>query len=284
MSDTPHAHSPHLRIWHDGDLLTDPDQRRISAVDHGLVVGDGVFEAFKVTPAGPFTVRRHLERLTRSARLMGLPDPDHHQIREAIAVVIEGRTYELGRLRITWTGGVGPLGSGAAFGSPTLVVAVDAVQPAPPVSQIVTTPWLRNVRGAMTGVKTTSYGENVRGLAYAAERGGSEGIFVNTDGNLAEGTGTNVFCVFGGQIVTPPLTAGILDGITRQLVLEWNDVAERDLTLAEAQTADEVFITSSMRDVQAVDQWDAVSFSAPGPLTAEVQQRFAERSTADINP
>ncbi|MFX4270809.1 aminotransferase class IV [Propionibacteriaceae bacterium Y1685] len=284
MSDPTHGHSEHLRIWHDGELLTDPSERRISAVDHGLVVGDGVFEALKVTPAGPFTVRRHLERLTRSARMMGLPDPDHDQIRQAIEAVIEGRAYELGRLRITWTGGVGPLGSLPAFGPPTLVVAVDSVAPAPPVTRIVTTPWLRNERGAMTGVKSTSYGENVRALAYAGERDATEGVFVNTAGHLAEGSGTNIYCVFDGEIVTPPLEAGILDGVTRQLVCAWNEVTVRDLTLAEAQTADEVFVSSSLRDVQAVEQWDAVSFSAPGAVTAEVQRVFAERSAADLDP
>jgi len=271
----------HLRVWVDDRLVDDPTRPALSPIDHGVVAGDGVFEALKVTPAGPFTLQRHLDRLSRSAEALGLPAPDHGRITEAVAAVIEGRTWELGKIRITWTGGLGPLGSPAAYGPPTLVVAADAMSPAPPVGRIVTAPWLRNDAGAMTGVKTTSYAENVRGLAHAERHGGSEAIFANTSGNLSEGTGSNIFCVLGDEIVTPPLSAGILDGITRRLLLEWVDgIVERDLTVEQAKESSEVFITSSLRDVQAVGRWDEATFDAPGPRTTEVQRIFAERSAA----
>ena len=119
---------------------------------------------------------------------------------------------------------------------------------------MVTTPWRRNEHGALTGVKSTSYAENVRGLAYAAAMGATEAIFLNTAGNVCEGTGTNLFCVFGDRVITPPLASGPLAGITRALLLEWAAAAieQRDLTLPEALTADEVFITSALRDLQAV--------------------------------
>lgn len=274
----------HLRVWVGDGPVDDPYGPAISPVDHGLVAGDGVFEALKVTEAGPFGLRRHLDRLTRSARALGLPDPDHGLVREAVAAVTEGRQYGLGKIRITWTGGPGPLGSQGAYGPGLLVVAADEMTPAPEVGRLVTAPWLRNTAGAMTGVKTTSYGENVRGLAHAHAHGATEAMFVNTEGNLSEGTGSNVFCVLDGQVVTPPLSAGILDGITRRLVMEWCEVTERDLTLAEAQSAQEVFVTSSLRDVQAVDEWDEARFTAVGPVTAQVRRVFAERSAADPEP
>ena len=261
-----------------------PGEATVSAIDHGLVAGGGVFEALKVTPAGPFAVRRHLDRLSRSAAALDLPAPDHARVRDAIEAVIADRPWDLGKLRITWTGGRGPLGSGAAYGPGTLVVAAEHLAAPDPATGIVTTPWTRNIDGAMAGVKTTSYAENVRGRAYAAEHGGSEGIFVNTAGNLCEGTGSNIYCVFGSEIVTPPLSAAPLAGITREVLLEWCDITERDLTLAEAQTADEVFLTSSTRDVQAVQQWDAVSFEGTGPVTTEVREVFATRSTDDLDP
>src|SRR6185312_10282449 len=107
-----------------------------------------------------------------------------------------------------------------------------------------------------TGVKSTSYAENVRGLAYANRRGATEAIFLNTAGNVCEGTGTNIFCVFGDWVVTPPLSSGPLAGITREVLLEWCAIEEADITPAQAFAAGEVFITSSTRDVQAVRRWD----------------------------
>lgn len=279
----PSATTDHLRVWA-GGLLADPRQPQLSPVDHGLVVGDGVFEAMKVEAAGCFATQRHLDRLTRSARALGLPDPDHDLIREAIAAVIADREYAHGKVRITYTGGQGPLGSQQSFGPPTLIVAADERPLPADSSAIVTTPCTRNESGAMTGVKTTSYAENVRGLSFAAEHDAAEGIFLNSAGHVCEGTGSNIFFVFGEQVITPTLEAGPLAGITRELLLEWCDIAEQDLPLAKALTADEVFITSSLRDVQPVRRWDAVEFEVVGPVTAQIMATFAERSGADLDP
>lgn len=272
-----------LRIWLDGQVYSNSEEAKLSVTDHGLVVGDGVFEALKVTPDGPFATARHLNRMSRSAKSMGLPAPDHDLVRTAIDAVVDGRSWELGKIRITYTGGQGPLGSGEAFGNPTLVVAAQAEGAQPETTTIVTTPWTRNQSGALTGVKSTSYGENVLGLAYAHERDATEGIFLNNAGQVCEGTGTNIFCVFGDRVITPPLQAGPLAGITRELLLEWADIAEEDISLEKAQTADEVFITSSIRDVQGVTAWDAGRFEF-GPKTRELAALFAERSQADPDP
>ena len=118
----------------------------------------------------------------------------------------------------------GPLGSQAAYGPATLVVAADAASRRRASTIIVTAPWTRNEHGALAGVKSTSYAENVRALAYAIEHGASEALLLNTAGHVCEGTGTNIFCVFGDEVVTPPLSAGPLAGITRELLLEWCDV------------------------------------------------------------
>ncbi|WP_246186968.1 aminotransferase class IV [Microlunatus speluncae] len=270
-----------LRIWVNGTLFTDPESATIGAADHGLVVGDGVFETLKVLPAGPFTVGRHLDRLTRSARLLGLPDPDHEQLREGIDAVLRDRGYEHGKIRITYTGGRGPLGSQPAFGPPTVVVAADASPPMESSTAIVTAPWTRNERGALAGVKSISYAENVRALAYAAERGATEAILINNAGQVCEGTGSNIFFIFGDEIITPTLESGPLAGITRALVLEWCGGREADLTEDEARRADEVFITSSLRDVQHVHRWGDQEF-ATGVKTAAAAKIFADRSTAAL--
>ena len=271
-------------VWIDGCLHEDPRDARVSATDHGLVVGDGVFEALKVTPAGPFALRRHLDRLARSAAAMGLPDPDRRAIRAGVEAVLDGRTFEHGKIRITYTGGEGPLGSQAAYGTPTLVVAAATTERPPASTDVVTAPWRRNEHGALTGVKSTSYAENVRGLAYARAHDCGETIFRNTAGNVCEGTGTNLFCVFGSEVVTPPLTAGPLAGITRELLLEWAPVVERDLTLDEALAADEVFLTSSLRDVQLVERWDGHAFTGLGAVTARMAGLFAQRAADDLDP
>lgn len=271
----------HLRVWVNDALVSDPTAPSISPIDHGLVVGDGVFETIKVTRDGAFALPEHLARLSRSAAKLGLADPDHARIEEAVAAVIAGRSYEFGRIRITWTGGKGPLGSQAPYGPPLLVVAAEATTPWPSHGTLLTLPWRRSPTDVLAGVKTTSYGGNVRGLAAAHAAGASEGIFVNTEGHVGEGTGSNIFFVFGETVVTPPLSAGILDGITRQFVLDWTDgVIERDVTLAEAQSADEVFLSSSLFDVQPVDRWDDRTWTGPWPVTTRIQQVFAERAAA----
>jgi branched-chain amino acid aminotransferase len=271
-------------VWVDGLLYDDPAAATVRVTDHGLVVGDGVFEALKVTPAGAFAVRRHLDRLERSAAAMGLPAPDRDLVRTGIDAVLAARTFDHGKLRITYTGGEGPLGSQPAYGPTTLVVAAAPTDVPAASTDVVTAPWRRNEHGALTGVKSTSYAENVRGLAYAAARDCGETIFLNTAGMVCEGTGTNVFCVFGEEVVTPPLSAGPLAGITRELLLAWYPVTERDLTLAEALSADEVFLTSSLRDVQLVERWDGHPFASLGAVSARVSGAFAERSGADLDP
>jgi branched-chain amino acid aminotransferase len=273
-----------LRIWYDGRLYDDPREAFVAGTDHGLLVGDGVFETLKVTEQGAFAVRRHLNRMTRSAAALGLPAPDHNHIREAIDAILEGRDFRRGKLRITYTGGRGPLGSEAAYGPPTLIVALAPVEAARPVTSIVTAPWTRNEHGALAGVKSTSYGENVRTLGYAAERGCSEAIFLNTAGHVCEGTGTNIFLVFKDTIITPPLSSGPLAGVTRELIMEHTMVEERDVTLHEAKAADEAFLTSSMRDIQGIERWDDQVFRRTRPATQSLATSFAEWFKAEIDP
>jgi branched-chain amino acid aminotransferase len=273
-----------LAVWVNGTLFDNPADAKVIATDHGLVAGDGVFEAMRVTEEGPFAVQRHLNRLSRSASALGLPMPDHRRVRAAVNAVLDGQVMSRGRLRITFTGGPGRLSSDPAYGPPTLMVAVEATDSPLASTAIVTAPWTRNEHGALSGVKSTSYAENVRGLAHASSQGAAEAIFPNTAGNVCEGTGTNIFMVFGGRVVTPPLSAGALAGITRELILEWCDVEERDVALAEAKAADEVFLSSSLRDVQPVHRWDEMNYSQSHPVTDQVAETFARQSLANMDP
>ncbi|MER7571958.1 aminodeoxychorismate lyase [Streptomyces sp. NPDC126514] len=273
-----------MKLWLDGGLQ-DTESARVSVFDHGLTVGDGIFETVKATDGRTFALTRHLNRLTRSARGLGLPDPDHDEIRRACTAVLEANPMPLGRLRITYTGGHGPLGSDRGEHGPTLVVAVGETTRRPDSTSVITVPWTRNERGALTGLKTTSYAENVVALARAHRHGGTEALFANTVGQLCEGTGSNVFVVLDGEIHTPPVASGCLAGITRELVVRWTGAKETDLPLDVLERADEVFLTSTLRDVQAVHRVDARELpGAPGPVTAKAMRIFDERSGQDQDP
>jgi branched-chain amino acid aminotransferase len=273
-----------VTIWVDG-ALRDHGDATVSVLDHGLTVGDGVFETLKVRDGLPFAMTRHLDRLARSARGLGLPEPDPDEVTRACAAVIAANPMPAARLRITYTGGPSPLGSERGDAPATLVVALAPATLGPGPTAVVTVPWTRNERGALTGLKTTSYGENVVALSRAREQGATEALFANTRGRLCEGTGSNVFVVVGGRLLTPPLSSGCLAGITRELVLEWAGGEEADLPLGVLAEAEEVFLTSSTRDVQAVRRVDGRELAtAPGPVTAKARRIFTERAAADPNP
>jgi branched-chain amino acid aminotransferase len=274
-----------MTVWMNGRLV-DPGQPVITADDHGLTVGDGVFETAKVVDGRPFALTRHLRRLDASARGLFL-DVDLDYVRRGVAEVLDAGPVALGRLRITVTGGPSPLGSDRGSGPLTYLIAVaPATVPVEPAA-VVTVPWVRNDRSAVAGLKTTSYAENVVALARAHSVGAAEAIFGNTRGNLCEGTGTNVFLEFEGHLVTPPLSAGCLAGVTRELLVEWlpDLVEERDVPLSAISDTQEAFLTSSLRDVHPIATVDAIPLpKAPGPLTRRALEVFKSRAAADTDP
>ena len=277
-----------MKVWVDGAVV-DADQARVSVFDHGLTVGDGVFETAKVVDGVPFALTRHLDRLASSARGLGLTSPEDDALRDAVAAALAANADAVAagpqRLRITLTGGSSPLGSDRGQAGPTLVVALAPLTAWAPTAKVVVVPWTRNERAATAGLKTTSYADNVVALAHAKAHGGTEALLANTAGMLCEGTGSNVFLVLAGELVTPPLSSGCLAGVTRALVLEWTGAVERDVPLGALLEADEVFLTSSTRDVQAGHAvGDDAYRDAPGPLTRQAAATFAERSAADLDP
>ena len=169
-------------------------------------------------------------------------------------------------------------------GPPTLVVVADAMKPWGGPTSVATVPWPRNERGALAGLKTTSYAENVVALAHANKRGASEAIFGNLGGNLCEGTGSNVFYVLDGELRTPTLASGCLAGISRELLLEWYGGREVDEPLDVLTQATEIFLVSTTRDVQPVRRCNERDLEAPGPVTAECIEVWSKREAADLDP
>jgi branched-chain amino acid aminotransferase len=280
-----------MRVWIAGagygrGAVLEEKEARIPVVDHGITVGDGVFETVRARNGRPFALTRHLRRLARSARGLGMDEPDLELIGDGVAQAIAANP-ELtdARVRITVTDGAGPLGSDRGTGEQTAIVALGPFPAIAPATDVSLAPWPRNEFGALAGLKTTSYADNVRALAYARERGGSEAIFRNIGGNLCEGTGSNIFVVLDGKLLTPPLSAGPLAGITRELVLEWFGGEEEDVPMERLPEISEAFLTSTGRDVQPILNIDDQRVSTEaGPVTAKAMAVFAERAAADIDP
>ena len=259
-----------------GGALCDPAAASVHWSDHGITVGDGVFETIKLADGAPFALRRHLDRLEASAAGLALPLPPRPVVEAAVAEVAAAWGPGLGRMRITVTGGPGPMGSGRGDEGPTLMVTAGAMSMTREPTAVVTVPFTRNEHGALAGLKTTSYAENVVALARATAVGASEAVFANTRGELCEGTGTNVFLADVGPdgtvLVTPPLSSGCLAGVTRALLLEalaaeGTPAEERAVPAAALLAAPEAFLVSTAREVQPIRAVDGVALpAAPGPL------------------
>lgn len=251
-------------VWANGALHA-PGEPIISALDHGFTVGDGVFETLTVRDRVPFALTRHLVRLKYSAERIGMNAPDPDAVRGAIDAVMAAG--DVNRLRVTVTSGPGPMGYARGNGPLTLVV-VGSSALRPRMCHAVRSPWTRNERSALAGVKSTSYGENAVMAEYARSKGADEAIIANSRGNLCEGTGTNVFVERDGEILTPPLASGCLPGITRGLALEWGAqggipirvAAPGELTMGDLDDAvanrAHIAVTSSTRGVQHLSSLD----------------------------
>lgn len=278
--------------WLNGHLV-DAEAPQIMLRDHGFTVGDGVFESVSLGPAGPFALTRHLRRLGHSALGLGLAEPDEALVRDAVSQVVRAWREQAGddaaAIRITWT--PGPGGAGSARPSPdvpgTLAVLATASRAHPP-ARLWRSPWPRNERGALAGLKTLSYAENAAALAHARRMGATESVFGNTRGELCDGATSTIFLEDDDGLVTPPLSAGVLAGVTRELVLEWGvseglPVREQTLPLEALVTAPHVALTASSRGIAPVVAVEGREVP-PGPVTLAMAETFARRRAADPDP
>lgn len=280
-----------MKIWWNGQLLP-ADEVRLSPMDHGFLVGDGVFETLLARGGRAYAVTRHWQRLVRSCAALDLTPPALELLQDIFARLLEANALTEARLRLTLTSGAGPAGSErGADSAQTLCVTATALNVWGATEQLHLSPWPRLSAGALTGVKSVSYAENVRALALARAQGAGECLFANERGEICEGTGSNVFLVRGGRVLTPPLDSGCLAGVTRALVLETAarlglPVSEEPLPLAclTEGLADEVFLTSTTRDVHPVCRVGGRAFAAPGPVTTRLRAAFLEWQAEQPDP
>lgn len=268
-------------VWLNGRLLP-VSEARISPFDRGFLLGDGVFETLACRGGRAIAVRRHWERLRASCEATGLAAPEQEVFREALDAVARANDLADARLRATLTRG------GPASG--TMLVTASELTTWPALEKVRVVPWTRNEHDALAGVKSVSYGGNIRALAFAKAHGAGEALFANTRGDLCEGATSNVFLVKDGVIRTPPLSSGCLAGVTRALVIELcqkHGIAlhEEPLPVSVLDECDEVLITSSTRDVQAVGQADdRVLPLAPGPVTSRVASLLRDLVAQNADP
>lgn len=277
--------SDKIVMWVDGRLVS-PLEPALRADDHALV-GDGAFEAIKVLDGRPFALTRHLDRLGRSLSPLGIElDTDAAHAAVTALMATPQAKVSPSWLRITVTGGSAPMGTGGIGTQPTIIAAVAPMAPWGPTSNVVIAPWARNEFGPTAGLKTISYADNVIAYRYAHAEGADEAIFANTQGQLCEGTGSNIMVAVDDGLITPTLAAGCLPGVTRDLLLEWMpDLEERDIPIGDLATAAEAFLTSTSRDVHPIATVDATSLAdAPGPLTKHAMDVWHERAARDIDP
>jgi branched-chain amino acid aminotransferase len=275
----------------DGEIV--PSERAtISVLDRGFLYGDSVFETIRTYGGRPFALGEHIARLEKSAErvFIQLPVPAstiEAEVERAVAAANNPESY----MRVMVTRGSGPLGLDFdRVENPVRVVIVGPLVPPPPQAYAdgIGVVSYRTRRAAedteAVGAKVGNYLVAVLAVREARQAGAAEALVVDGDGNVVEGASSNVFAVFGSTLVTPPEEAGILAGITRAHLLEVArelglDVRLEPLPLERLGRADEVFISSSIRELLPVVRIDgtAVADGRPGPMTRRLHAAFLEK-------
>ncbi len=261
-------------IWINGKLLPE-DEVRISPLDRGFLVGEGVFETLRSYNGHPFATKLHWQRLCDSSNILALTPPTESVFTFAVKETLRVNGIKEARIRVSLSRGIAP-------DSAENIMTI-SVMPAPlwpPTSVVSTVPWTRNERSPLAGAKCLSYAENTVALAYVKARGADEAIFSNTRGEVCEGSTSNVFFVHENQLVTPPLSSGCLGGITRTIVLNLCrehgiPVEETSSTMQSFVASSEAFLTSTTREVHPISRIDDQTKNCfPDSITGQVAALF----------
>src|ERR1700687_4252734 len=283
------------RIWINGKLF-DKGEAKISVYDHGLLYGDGVFEGIRVYSGKVFRLREHIDRLYDSARSIHLEIPmSREQMTEAVLTTVKANKKQDGYIRLVVTRGAGTLGLDPRKTSdPQVIIIVDDISMYPPELypnglEIVTAATIRNHPAATNPrIKSLNYLNNIMAKLEGIRAGCLEALMLNHKGEVAECTGDNIFLVKHGILRTPPLDAGILEGVTRNAVIELAEAAaipvqQIALTRHDVFTADECFLTGTAAEVIPVVKCDGrtIGTGKPGPVTCQLRDRFHQLARSE---
>lgn len=292
------------RIYLNGRIL-DLEEARISPFDRGLLFGDGLFETMRVYTGRPHLEGRHLRRLRLSAELLGMAMPEAGELIEAIAATIGANELRDGVVRLTLTRGEGESLLEPVVGGPTVMIHCKPLLHSgslSPEEHVVVLP-IRHVAPAIgRRVKALDYQSAAFVAPLMAAARVREGLVLTAEGLVAEGTVSSMFCLLDGVLWTPPISLGILDGITRARVLELAREAglatrEAAVDLATFLAADECFYTNSVREIVPIvslggldghvaglrgDGERRVGDGTAGRITAELARRYRAEAPADL--
>ena len=272
-------------------VLVDADKASVSVFDHGLLYGDGVFEGIRVYNKRVFLLEEHTERLYESARAIRLEIPiSPEEMNAAVRETVAANDIVDGYVRLIITRGAGSLGLDIRKTSnPQVIIIADTITLYPEELyekglSIVTASTIRNHPAALSPrIKSLNYLNNILAKIEGTDVGCLEALMLNHKGEVAECTGDNIFIVRRGELFTPPTDAGILEGITRNIVIklarEANfTVQEKPLLRHDIYTADECFLTGTAAEVIPVVELDkrAIGSGEPGPITQQLRDRFQQ--------
>jgi branched-chain amino acid aminotransferase len=279
-----------LLIHLDGQLVPE-SQAKVSVFDHGLLYGDGVFEGIRFYNGKVFRLEEHTRRLYDSAKSILLQIPiSPEEMMKATVETVQANGLRDGYIRTVVTRGTGPMGL-SPFKCPkaSYFIIAASIQLYPDSAYqnglTMATVATRRPRHDILppSVKSLNYLNNVMAKVEAIQAGAEEGLMLNDQGLVAECTGDNLFIVRDGQVTTPPLTAGALDGITRRVVIEICSelgipIREQDVSRHDIFVADECFLTGTAAEVIAAVKLDqrTIGTGKPGPLTGRIIARFRE--------
>jgi branched-chain amino acid aminotransferase len=275
------------RVWINGKLF-DKHDAKISVYDHGLLYGDGVFEGIRVYGGKIFKRTEHVERLYDSAKSIHLKIPiSPEEMVAALEETVKANGKVEGYIRLVVTRGAGTLGLDPRKCEPVVIIIVDDISLYPKELyenglEIITASTIRNHSNALNPrIKSLNYLNNIIAKMEAIRAGCLEAIMLNAQGEVAECTGDNIFTIKRGVLRTPPKEAGILEGITRNFVIELAQKAgipfsESSLTRYDVYTADEVFLTGTAAEVIAVTKVDdrVIGTGKQGPITRTLREAF----------
>ena len=279
-SANPFAPKPNLKIYLDGKLVPVADAR-ISVFDHGLLYGDGVFEGLRTYGGKVFKLDAHIRRLFESAKAIRLTLPlSHKEFADATNETVRANGVLDGYVRLVVTRGVGYLGlSPTRTANPSVFIIADQIELYPPEMYekgmaVITSSVVRNHPNAVSPrIKSLNYLNNILAKIEAMDAGVPEAIMFNHVGFVAECTGDNVFLVRNGEVLTPPINEGMLEGITRGRSIPFREV---ELTRHDLYIADECFLTGSAAEVVPVTKIDGreIGDGAPGRITRQIMSDF----------
>jgi branched-chain amino acid aminotransferase len=279
------------RVWIDGAIVS-ADEARVPVYDRGFLYGDSVYEVTRALDGVAFALAEHLDRLERSAAGLLMRTPPRATIERAVVETIVASGLDDAYVRIVVTRGAGEIAlDPACADEPRLVIIVRPPKAPPPEAyrdgvEVAIVGRTRFAPGVPTStvdpqVKSGNYLGSVMAVAEARKRGAYEAILCDNVGRITEGSSSNFFIVRGRRVATPPLSVGLLEGITRQKVMQLLDAAgihwaEQTLWPIDLHKADEAFLTSSVRGVVPITRVDAepLGDGKPGPITRRVMQAY----------